>query len=428
MNILIIEPSRLFQLTLEKIFIPYATTLHITESGRKARQLFKDYPIDLICLSLYLQDMDGNDFISEIRKEQWGETIPILMMTSKKDQDVISRTFRRGATELFSKENPLALEKYLQTFAEHARQQAQLSGDILLIDNDKKQVEAILDYFADTRLRFVHFTTAEQAADMARAAEFDLVITNVVLSGSMTGMALIRDIREISEAMYRVPVLAITEAANFTQKLELLRAGANDSIQKPIMLEELSIRVKNLLQNKKLFDTVEMQKLQLEELAIRDQLTGLYNRHYLLNMADGAINEALRYRFPVALLVLDLDFFKKINDTYGHNVGDKVLKATADLFMETFRGSDTPVRYGGEEFVVLLPHCTLEDAYFRAESLRRDMMVLFPEGLRVTASIGVAQADMTKKITFVELFRAADKALYEAKRDGRNCVRKAQVA
>jgi len=425
MNILIIEPSRLYQLTLEKIFRPYATTLHITESGEQAHQIHEKNPIDLICLSFYLQDMDGSDFIAQIRVQQWGETIPILMLTSKKDQEIAARTIRGGATEIFQKENFAALEKYLQIYAEHARQKASLAGDVLLIDSDMLQARDILDYFASTRLRFVHFTSAEQAADILRAAEFDMVITNAILSGNMTARALIREIREINDTMYRVPILAITEATNIAHKLELLRAGANDSVQKPILLEELSIRVKNMIQNKQLFDTVELQKQQLEELAIRDRLTGLYNRNYLLNIVSGILQESFRHQYPVSLLVLDLDHFKRVNDTLGHNSGDLVLKGIADLLLKNFRDSDKPIRYGGEEFLVLLPHCKLVDAVRRAESLREQISDLNPAGIPVTASLGATQTPLDRFVGFDQLFADADAALYEAKETGRNRVKAA---
>lgn len=422
MNILIVEPSRIFQLALEKIFTAYATNIFITDSGAEAKNIYKAVSIDLICLSFYLSDMDGIDFVSEIRKLVLGETVPILMITSKKSQDATAKSLNDGVTEIFRKNDLPELTKYLKIFAEHARQQAQIEGNILLIDGDQRQASEIRTFFKDTRLKFIHFTNAEEATEIARAAEFDLVITNVVLGGSMSGMSLIREIREINETMYRVPILAISAIANVSQKIELFRAGANDYIQKPIVLEELSVRMKNLLHNKKLFDTVEQQKEQLEEMATRDQLTGLYNRHYLLGIAQNVINESYRYQYPVSLLVIDLDHFKKINDRYGHTTGDLVLKAVAELLLKIFRGSDTPVRFGGEEFIILLPHCEGNDAISRAQSLRLRINELRPSSIPITASIGVSQTHPTAQIDYEDLFAAADSAVYMAKANGRNCV------
>lgn len=422
MNILIIEPSKIFQHALENIFGAYATNVFVSSSGEEARKMCKLVSIDLICLSFYLADMDGIDLVAEIRGMEFGETIPVLMITSKESQDAVAKSLRGGVTEIFRKNDLGELEKYLRIYAEHARQQSQIEGNILLIDRDRQQATDIRDFFRNTRLKFVHFTNAEDAAEIARAAEFDLVITSMVLSGTKSGLALIREIREINETMYRVPILAISAINNVSQKIELFRAGANDYIEKPLLLAELGVRMKNLLHNKKLFDTVELQKQQLEEMATRDQLTGLYNRHYLIGLADKVLGAAFRYRYPVSLLVIDLDHFKRINDTYGHAAGDKVLKALAGLLLRTFRGSDIPVRFGGEEFVVLMPHCSDKDAINRARNLCLTIAGLKPAGIDTTASIGVTQTPPDTLVAYTQLFAVADEAVYAAKNSGRNCI------
>lgn len=422
MNILIVDPSKIYQRALEKIFGEYATNIFISDSGDEAKNIYQVVSIDLICLSLYLSDMDGAEFVTDIRSLPYGETVPILMITTNAGEDTTVKRMRNGVTEIFPKNNLDNLRKYLQIYAEHARQQAQLEGNILLIDNDQQQAWEIRQFFKDTKLNFIHFTQAEEAAAIAKAAVFDLVITNVVLSGTMSGMALIREIREINETMYRVPILAISEISNVSQKIELLRAGSNDFIQKPILFEELRVRMKNLLHNKKLFDTVEQQNKQLEEMATRDKLTGLYNRHYLMDIICKKLNESYRYDYPVSLLAIDLDYFKKINDTYGHQRGDQVLKGVGELLLKIFRGSDVPVRLGGEEFLVLLPHCSGADAVTRAQSLLRKISELHPAAIAITASIGISQSNAARQFNYDRLFAIADQALYMAKKKGRNCV------
>jgi two-component system, cell cycle response regulator len=422
MNILIVESSKTFQRAIEKIFRPYATNIFISSIGSDGIDVYSSVRIDMICVSYYLKDMDGIDFVSKIRKTKYGETIQILMLTSKKDYESATKSLQSGVTEIFNKNNIDDLEKYLKKVSEHARQQSQIIGNILLIDKDIVQSGEIKSYFKDTKLKFVHFTSAEEASEIIKAAEFDLVITEIVLDGSMSGVALIREIREINETMYRVPILVISKISNISQKIGLFRAGANDYIQKPLLLEELSVRMKNLLQNKKLFDTVECQKLLLEKLASRDQLTGLYNRHYLSGMADKAIQESYRYEYPFSVLFIDLDHFKIINDTQGHSVGDIVLKSVATLLLKTFRGVDTPVRFGGEEFLILLPHCDGKNAVARAETLLAQIRMLRPNSLSITASIGVSQTSQNYQVSANELFATADEAVYAAKSLGRDCV------
>ena len=422
MKILIIEPSKIVQSILEETFRDYATVILKTTSGKEAVSMYKSVDIDLICTSYYLSDMDAVEFVTALRKLKFGETVPILMITSKKSQETSIKSLNDGVTEIFRKSDLNELKNYLKLFAEHARQQAQLEGNILLIDNDQEQALKIRNFFKNTKLKFVHLTTAEEAAQIARYAEFDLVITNAVLSGSMSGLALIRKIRKINDTMYRVPILVISAIPNVSQKIELFRAGANDYIEKPFILAELNVRMKNLIQSKKLFDTVEQQKEKMEKMAIRDQLTGLYNRHYLTNVADKYIEESWRHKFPLSIFVIDLDFFKKLNDTYGHPKGDLVLKAIANLLLKLFRGSDIAIRYGGEEFLILLPHCSGEDATNKAEHLRSQISELRPSSITVTASIGVSQTSTENKFTFSEILAAADKAVYLAKENGRNCV------
>lgn len=422
MNILIVEPSKTFQIAIEKIFKPYSTNIYISSSGCDGIDICKSVRIDMICVSFYLEDMDGVDFVSSVRELNFGETIQILMITSKKNYDSAIKSLQSGVTEIFQKDNINDLEKFLKKFAEHARQHAKITGNILLIEKDQKQASEIRSFFKDTKLKFIHFTSAEEASVIAKAAEFDLVITDIILDGSMTGATLIREIREINETMYRVPILVISTIANTSQKIGLLRAGANDFIEKPVIFEELSVRMKNLLQNKTLFDIVEHQKTMLKKLASRDQLTGLYNRHYLYGVADKLIQESYRYDYPFSVLYIDLDHFKIINDTYGHSAGDVVLQSVATLLLKTFRGVDTPVRLGGEEFLVLLPHCEGKHAVARAETLLSQIRVLRPNSIVFTASIGISQTPRNIQIGAQELFAAADEAVYAAKSLGRNCV------
>ncbi len=385
-------------------------------------KIYNTVPIDLICLSFYLSDMDGLDLVSRVRDLEYGDTIPILLITSKNSQAATAKGFRGGITEIFRKNKLKELGQYLKMYAEHVRQQARIKGDILLIYRDQQEAQEIIKYFEGTRLNFIHFNNAEEASHLANAAEFDLVITNIILGGTMSGFALIRKIRQINEKMYRVPILAISNIANVSQKIELFRAGANDYIEKPILLEELRARVKNLLHNKKLFDIVESQKIHMEIIANHDQLTGLYNRQYLSSIANNAVEEACRYNFPFSLLIVDIDYFKKVNDIYGHSIGDVVLKALAGLLLKTFRGSDTPIRIGGEEFIVLLPHCNAKDAISRSQALRLNICDLSPEGIQISASIGVSEIPVNTCYTYENLFAAADRALYAAKSSGRNCV------
>jgi diguanylate cyclase (GGDEF)-like protein len=163
----------------------------------------------------------------------------------------------------------------------------------------------------------------------------------------------------------------------------------------------------------------------LREQAIRDPLTNLFNRRYLEETLDRELSRAGREDYPVCVIMIDLDHFKRINDTHGHEAGDLVLKAIADALSEFSRRGDFACRYGGEEFVITMPNITLATAYERAESLRQSLNVLSVPyeyyNLSVTISMGIACYPENGQ-TREALLRAADQALYAAKEAGRNHI------
>lgn len=174
---------------------------------------------------------------------------------------------------------------------------------------------------------------------------------------------------------------------------------------------------------------IESLQTQLREQAIRDPLTNLFNRRYLQETLERELAHAARSMLPLPLIMLDIDYFKRLNDQYGHKAGDLMLTQVADVLRKNCRRSDIACRYGGEEFLVVLPGASLDDAIRRAEDLRNhvaDLCVPFPEKpLRATLSLGVA-AFPEHGTTTDELLQAADAALYTAKADGRNCLRTAE--
>jgi diguanylate cyclase (GGDEF)-like protein len=167
----------------------------------------------------------------------------------------------------------------------------------------------------------------------------------------------------------------------------------------------------------------------LNEVSSRDTLTGLYNRWYVIEKIDSEINRALRHGSPMALLMLDIDHFKSVNDTYGHSVGDQVLQLVGKTLKESCRVYDVPGRYGGEEFCVVLPETRVGNTSVVAERIRQRLcttpMIVGDEALSVTASFGIAGIDCTPEegiLSPAALIDRADRALYSAKHNGRNRV------
>jgi two-component system cell cycle response regulator len=222
-------------------------------------------------------------------------------------------------------------------------------------------------------------------------------------------------------------VILLTAHSSLDDKVSGFALGADDYITKPFQPVELMARVNAARR------VIEMQKQlvemahRLEELSSRDSLTGVFNRRHFSTMLETAFQHSTRYQRPLSVVIIDVDHFKNINDSFGHQSGDVVLAEVAARFARSVRASDTVARYGGEEFVVLLPETPLADAMMFAEKLRTVISsspVRLPDGIElpVTVSVGTASLAHTGFATSSEMIAAADQALYRAKHNGRNRV------
>ncbi|HKJ70702.1 MAG TPA: diguanylate cyclase, partial [Gammaproteobacteria bacterium] len=251
---------------------------------------------------------------------------------------------------------------------------------------------------------------------------FDLVLSDFFLDGELTGLDFVKRIRARDDDLSLLPVLMLTSAEEADTRIASLRAGANDFIYKPFHPEELYARLNNLLALRHAYKKLYTQKKVMERLSVTDGLTNLYNKRFLNNEAPGALQTAQHQDQPLALLVVDLDHFKAINDHHGHEVGDDVLRAVAQAIEEEFQEVDLIARYGGEEFVVVLEETDRDQAAERAEGLRRRITELTGD-VPVTASIGISAHESGEPARdYNRLFREADQALYRAKDEGRNRV------
>jgi two-component system cell cycle response regulator len=209
-----------------------------------------------------------------------------------------------------------------------------------------------------------------------------------------------------------------------TQALEM---GVNDYLTRPVDKNELIARVRTQLRKKRYADRLRHNVQLSLEMAITDQLTGLHNRRYMSRHLDTLIASALKSGRPLAFLIFDIDHFKTVNDTHGHDIGDEVLREFAGRIGANVRGIDLACRYGGEEFVVVMPDTDIQFASTVAERLRSSVETTpftisrAPHKLNITISIGIAESDKGED-TAEKLLHRADQALYRAKRDGRNRV------
>jgi two-component system, cell cycle response regulator len=223
-----------------------------------------------------------------------------------------------------------------------------------------------------------------------------------------------------------IPIIMVTSRAEIVDKVKGLELGAADYVQKPYDHEELQARVATQIKMKTLWDELQEKNKLLEELVKKDGLTNLYNHRYFHDRIVEEFSRSKRYGLALSCVLVDIDFFKKINDTYGHQAGDEILKKLAGIILASIRDVDVAARYGGEEFAIILPHTTLENAATYSERLRRSVdeadFQFEGNSIKVTVSLGVASLPENRPQTHTDIIRFADDALYAAKNAGRNRI------
>jgi two-component system, cell cycle response regulator len=302
---------------------------------------------------------------------------------------------------------------------------------ILVVDDHPDNIE-IIDARLSTRGYLIESASnGQEALEKVRQDPPHLILLDVMMP-LMDGFEVSRRIKRDSTLPY-IPIILVTARGETEDKVEGLDAGADDYLTKPINFPELEARVRSMLRIKKLQDELDRKNRQLEEanqqlrqLSITDGLTGLFNHRHVHELLHEEHERAKRSGEPLAVVMLDLDRFKQLNDTHGHPTGDVVLGETARLLRENAREVDMIGRYGGEEFIAILPGADEDAAIHYAERVRGavEQFVYRDAGkeIHMTLSAGVASGDPLDFDAPDELIKQADRALYEAKDSGRNRI------
>jgi len=264
-----------------------------------------------------------------------------------------------------------------------------------------------------------------QAMDLFAEHKPDILITDWTMP-DISGIELCQSVRREFRHLYPYIIL-LTSHADKEQVIQGLAAGADDYLTKPFHPGELQARVRVGRRIAELHHELREKNCQMEELALSDSLTGLPNRRAIENRATQQISAAVRHKFPIWIVMADLDYFKKINDTYGHDTGDSVLRGFAEILKSNTRQSDICGRLGGEEFIAIITHVEEKDNILIAiERIRKQFESReFPgphSSFHATASFGIAGFGGGAPMTFHDLLTRADTALYSAKHSGRNCI------
>lgn len=299
---------------------------------------------------------------------------------------------------------------------------------VLVVEDDPVSQETLKSFLENEGYDYAIASNGQEAIDKFSDDFFPIIITDWMMP-EMDGLDLCRLIRtmKINRYIYIIMVTSLDTKADLILGLE---AGADEYIIKPIHHAELRARLKNAIRILTLESNLKKSLAEISEMSIRDPLTGSFNRGYMDHQFGQEMKRAQRYVHSLSILMCDLDHFKKTNDTYGHQAGDEVLKATVARINHSIRtGIDWVARYGGEEFLVVLPETDFEGCAVVAERIRQ-LVALNPVDtfgceIDITISIGAATISPTESRNIVQceqFLQLADQCLYEAKDNGRNRV------
>jgi two-component system cell cycle response regulator len=402
---------------------------------------------DIVLLDVMMPGMDGFEVCRRLKDDPLTRHIPVVLVTALDGRSDRIAGLEAGADEflnkpiddvmLFSRVRSLtrlktvidelrqreASGRRIGVIAGAASRLAGSGGRIVICDDNERQAQRIAAELAIEH-RPVIEPDPEKAVLTARGP-VDLVIVNAAAK-SFDGLRLAAQLRS-DETTRHLPILAVIDPDERARMVKALEIGINDVLPRPIDPQELAARARTQIKRKRYTDFLRNNLDHSLELAVTDQLTGLHNRRYMVGQLDALVTRAGRGGEPVGALLIDLDHFKQINDTFGHDVGDEVLREFAVRLATNVRAIDLPCRYGGEEFVVIMPDTSLASAERIAERIRLHVAgspIRVDGGrelLTVTISIGVA-ATSGPDDTPEALLKRADAAVYEAKAAGRNKV------
>ncbi len=282
---------------------------------------------------------------------------------------------------------------------------------VLIVDDAPANIQLLAGLLKDSYQLKVA-TGGLRCLELAQAEpQPDLILLDIQMP-DIDGYEVCQRLKAL-ESTQQIPIIFVTGKDQVADEEMGLNIGAVDYITKPYSPAIVEARIATHI-------TLKKQSDELRKLAMRDQLTGLYNRHYLIDVAAKRISQAHRHKQPLCLIMVDVDHFKAVNDEHGHSMGDEVLRDVATIFMQQSRNEDVVARFGGEEFVFLLDACDLTSGAKKAESIRQNLEKNLVQGLNITASFGLAQ--LASGEAFTGLLNRADDAVYRAKNHGRNRV------
>lgn len=410
-RILIVEDSKVIAKAIQieiinklNFFCDTANTLK--EAKEKIETPSNEYFMAI--LDLNLPDTREGEIVDFFIKSE----IPSIVFTAVFDTKVRDKIVKENIVDYVLKENPQSIEYLINTITRLYKNRL---IKVLVVDDSVSSRKHLIHMLKNQQFNVFEACNGREALDkLAEHPDIKLVITDYDMP-IIDGFELISKIRE-KHTRNQMAIVGISGYKSGLLSAKLLKKGANDFVVKPFLEEEFKCRIN---QNVELLEYID----EIKKASNRDYLTGLYNRRYLYNYGEKLLENAKRSHFTIVTAMIDIDHFKKINDTYGHAAGDLVLKYIGKLLLDNLRTSDILVRFGGEEFCILATNMNQRGAETLFEKLRQQVeeskIPTINESISTTISIGV---NMQIESTLDAIINRADDLLYKAKQSGRNCV------
>ena len=422
------------------------------ENGVEALKKVATEKPDLILLDVMMPEMDGFETCSRLKADPATAHIPVVIITALSDVADRVRGLAAGADDFLGKPiNDLALMARIRSLLRakvlmdewRLREATTLQlaptpatpdaglvnisdSRILVVDDEETDAAFIREALQPLSAHVAEVKSVAEAETAVNQGAYDLVFSNLDLRAE-DGLTICSRLRT-NPATRHLPILLLANTEDMERIAKGLDLGASDYLLRPFDTHELFARTRTQLRHKRNYERLREGLERNLMLALVDPLTGAFNRRYLDAHMPRFLAHAREMRKPLAVQMIDIDFFKRVNDTYGHAAGDVVLKAVATRVANGVRPSDFFVRMGGEEFAVVMPETEQPNAAKIADRVRQSIEttpIPLPDGageVKVTISVGVAEAHPEEEADAIKVFERADEALYKAKQTGRNRV------
>ncbi|MFK4809257.1 PleD family two-component system response regulator [Devosia neptuniae] len=418
-------------------------------SGQEALDICESSDVDMVLLDVMMPIMDGFEVCRRLKANTRTHHVPVLMITALDQPSDRVKGLEVGADDFLTKpvddmqlmarvKSLVRLKSLTDELRSRAVTGQQIAiedsframdkinadnGSILIVDTDARHAERIKAYLAPGH-RVDVLTQPADAVFQVTGAQYELALITMSLT-DFDPLRVCSQIRTL-EHTRNLPIILVADEADRPKVVRALDLGVNDFIMRPVERNELAARVRTQIRRQRYATELRHSVNQTMAMAVTDDMTGLYNRRYFERHLGVMLSKAQSQGRDMALMILDVDHFKAVNDTYGHDIGDSVLKEFANRLKRNVRGVDLACRFGGEEFVVLMPDTDVRQAESIAERVRQSVAERsFEAGagrmIGVTVSVGVTLNESLSD-TPETLIKRADVALYRAKREGRNRV------